>query len=160
MYKFLVKNGQLLAFGLGVVITAIFLFSVIGGLDQFNELPEEDQVTTTIFNAGITGAVILIIVAAISLVAFGLFQVLGDLRGSLKGLIGLAVLVVVFFIAYSSANGVASNEIDPIANAIERVGGIDPGNLKFIGGAIVTAMVLVATAFASFVLAEIINFFK
>lgn len=160
MYKFLVNNGQRLAFGLGIAITAVFLFSVIGGLNQFNELPEEDQVTTSIFDAGITGAVVLIIIAAVALVAFGLFQVLGDLKGSLKGIIGLAVLLAIFFIAYSSANGAASNEIDPIRGAIERVGGIDPGNLKFIGGAIVTAMVLVGTAFASFILAEIINFFK
>lgn len=160
MYKFLVNNGQRLAFGLGILVTAIFLFSVIGGLDQFNELPEEDQVTTTIFNAGITGAVVLIIVAAVALIAFGLFQVLGDLKGSIKGIIGLVVLLAVFFIAYSTANGEAANEIDPIRNAIERVGGIEAGNLKFIGGAIVTAMVLIGTAFASFILAEIINFFK
>jgi hypothetical protein len=160
MYKFLVANGQRLAFGLGILITAIFLFSVIGGLEQYNELPEEDQITTSIFNAGISGAVILIIVAAAALILFGLFQVLSNLKASLKGILGLAVLLVVFFIAYSSANGDAAAEITPISNSIERVGGIAPGNLKFIGGAIVTAMVLIGTAFASFILAEIINFFK
>lgn len=160
MYKFLVANGQRLAFGLGILITAIFLFSVIGGLDQFNELPDEDQVTTTIFNSGISGAIILIVIAAAALILFGLFQVLSNLKASLKGIIGLAVLLVVFFIAYSSANGDAAAEIGPISTAIEKVGGIAPGNLKFIGGAIVTAMVLIGTAFASFILAEIINFFK
>lgn len=160
MYKFLVANGQRLAFGLGILITAIFLFSVIGGLDQFNELPDEDQATTSIFNAGISGAIILIVIAAVALIAFGLMQVLSDLKGSMKGIIGLVVLLVIFFIAYSTANGDAAAEIAPIGTAIEKVGGIAPGNLKFIGGSIITAMVLVGTAFASFVLAEIINFFK
>jgi len=41
MYKFLSKNGQLLAFVLGLVITAIFMFSVFSGLDTFNALAED-----------------------------------------------------------------------------------------------------------------------
>lgn len=160
MYKFLVNNGQRLAFGLGILVTAIFLFSVLGGLDTFNELPEDDQVTTTIFNAGISGAIALIFIAAAALAIFGLLQVFGNLKASLKGIIGLAVLLAVFFIAYTSANGDVASEIAPIKTSIERAGGINPGSLKFIGGAIVTAMVLIGAAFASFVLAEIVNFFK
>ncbi len=158
MYNFLVKHGQQLAFGLGLLIVVIFLISVLGGLDEFTALPEEEQVTTSIFNFGLTGALALTAIAAIAMLLFGLFHIASHFRSSVKGLIGVAVLVVIFLVAYNMAPG--EPQINAIAEATEKAGGISPGQLKFIGGAITTVLVLLIVATASFVLSEIRNFFK
>ncbi|MEO0779129.1 MAG: hypothetical protein AAF146_21365 [Bacteroidota bacterium] len=65
MYKFLVRNGQLLAFGVGILFTVIFLGSVLGGLDSFNSLAEEEQSTTGIFDFGLVAAIALAILCVI-----------------------------------------------------------------------------------------------
>jgi hypothetical protein len=157
MYNFLVKNGQLVAFLLGVVITVVFLISVFSGIGEFNMLAEEEQLSTTIFDFGLKATVVLIIVTAISMLLFGIYQVATNFRSSLKGIIGLVVLIIVFFVTYSAASGEASGAV---AEAADKAGGLTPGNLKFISGAITTALILIALAAASFVLSEIRNIFK
>ena len=161
MYKFLSKNGQTLAFLLGVVLVGIFLASVLSGIGDWN--PNSDnKYDTNIFNFGLTAARGLIIIAAIGMIVFGLFHVLTNFKGSIKGIIGFAILLAVFFIAYNSASG----EAEPfIKGAVENFEGsqnvtMTPGNLKFIGGGISTTIILAAVAAAAFVLSEIRNLFK
>ena len=105
MYQFLVKNGQRLAFGIGLLVTVIFLVNVLSGMEEFSALPDDERSTTGIFNFGLSGAIALAIIAAISMVLFGLYHILSNFRTSVKGLIGVALLVVVFIIAYSTAAG-------------------------------------------------------
>ncbi len=157
MYNFLVRNGQLVAFLLGVIITVIFLVSVFTGIGQFNMLPEEEQNSTTIFDFGLKATIVLIIVTAFAMLAFGIFQVATNFKSSLKGIIGLVVLVVVFFVTYSAASDEATGAV---AEAADKAGGLTAGNLKFISGAITTALILIAVAAASFLLSEIRNLFK
>ena len=158
MYKFLVNNGQGLAFGLGLVVVVLFLFNVISGLDEFTALPEEDQASTTIFNFGLYGTLVLFLIAAAGMVLFGLYHIAVNFRGSLKGILGVVVLAVIFIVAYNMAPG--EPEITAIEEATQKAGGISEGQLKFIGGAISTVLVLLAVAAASFVFSEIRNFFK
>jgi len=157
MYNFLVKNGQLVAFLLGVVITVIFLISVFSGIGEFNMLSEEEQDATTIFDFGLIATVVLIIVTAISMLLFGIYQVATNFRSSLKGIIGLLAILVLFFITYSVASGEPTGAV---AEAADKAGGLTPGNLKFIGGSITTSLILVGVAAAAFVLSEIRNLFK
>jgi len=161
MYKFLSKNGQTLAFLFGVLLVAIFLISVVSGLDTWNPT-SDNKYDTSIFNFGLTAARLLIIVAAFGMVAFGLYHVATNFRGSIKGIIGFAILLAIFFIAYNSASG----EPEPfIKGSIENFEGsqnveMTSGNLKFIGGGITTTIILAAAAAAAFVLSEIRNLFK
>ena len=53
MYKFLAKNGQALAFGVGCLITVIFFAIAAGGLEEFSALPIEEQRKTNIFDFGL-----------------------------------------------------------------------------------------------------------
>jgi hypothetical protein len=158
MYKFLVDNGQRLAFGVGIGVTALFLIVSLSGMDSFSMLPEEEQFTTGIFDVGIKGALVLVVLAAISMVGFGLTQILGNFKGSLIGILGFGALLAIFFVSFSMSPGEATGAI---AESIERTGSdISASNLKFIGGAISTAVSLVLVAAASFVIFEIRNFFK
>ena len=164
MYKFLNKNGQTLAFGLGVLVTIIFMlgaFPSAGDFD-FENMTDEEVSKVGIFDFGLKAAIALAVIAAVALVLFGIYHIATNLKGSLKGLIGVAALVILFFIAYSTADGVATGSI---AGAVEKFaasgnGSISEGNLKFIGGAITTTAILVVGAAASFVISEIINFFR
>ena len=162
MYNFLTKNGQTVAFLLGVALVGIFLINVTTGMASFEALAEDQQAETGIFNFGLSGAIVLVIVAAIAMLLFGIYQVVTNIKGSLKGIIGLVVLGAVFFIAYNSASGEPTPFIQGAVDKFEAAGNgiISAGNLKFIGGGISTVVILVLIAVAAFVLAEIRNLFK
>lgn len=164
MYKFLSKKGEMIAFGLGVVVTLLFLISVVPNAADFNALPEKDpaRYASGIFNIGLWGAIILAVLAAVAMVGFGLFHTATNFKRSIKGIIGFGVLIGIFLVSYSMASG----EITPfIEGAVAKFkdagnGELSPGNLKFIGGGISTVIVLLLLAVAAFVFSEIRNFFK
>ena len=158
MYKFLVNHGQQLAFGVGILVTILFLGVAYSGLDAFSALPEEEQASTSIFDVGLKGALVLTVVAAAAMVLFGLWHIFGNFKNSVKGLIGVGLLVVIFIVAYATASG--TPEVPAIADAANKVGGISEGQMKFIGGSITTAVVLTAIAALAFVFSELRNFFK
>jgi putative copper export protein len=156
MYKFLTKNGQVLAFGLGILVTIVFLMGVLPNTELIDT---ENPQNVNIFNFGITATIVLIIVAAVAMVLFGLVQVASSFRTSWKGILGFAALVVLFLLTYASANNNLSNEVMAIQNAAADAGVTD-ANLQFIGGSITTLIVLLLVAVGTFVVFEIINFFK
>ncbi len=157
MYKFLAKNGQTIAFGIGVLIAILFLGSVFSGLEEFNAQADEDRFTTGIFDLGIMAAIALTILCGIAAVLFGLMQMLGDLKGSIKGLLGIVALIAIFFIAYSMAAPAA----DGTALAgVEEQFEVTAGQSKFISAAIFSAAAMAALAAGSFVISEIVSFFK
>lgn len=156
MYKFLTKNGQVLAFGLGILVTIVFLMGVLPNTELIDT---ENPQNVNIFNFGITATIVLIIVAAVAMVLFGLVQVASSFRTSWKGILGFAALVVLFLLTYATANSNLANEVMAIQNAAADAGVTD-ANLQFIGGSITTLIVLLLVAVGTFVVFEIINFFK
>ena len=74
----------------------------------------------------------------------------------MKGLIGFAVLLIIFGIAYSTATIESGPFWDPILKEFE----VTPGASKFITGAIWTCLFMIGVAVVTFVLSEIRNFFK
>ena len=46
MYKFLSSNGQVLAFGLGALLSVLFLVSWLGGQESLNALPDDEKFKT------------------------------------------------------------------------------------------------------------------
>lgn len=157
MYKFLANNGQRLAFGVGALIIAIFFIIVFAGLNNFSNATKEEQLDTTIFNFGLSAAIFLTVLTAIALVGYGVYQIAIDFKNALKGVIGALALVALFVLAYAMSSSEATGEI---AKAVEKVGGISPSALKFIGGGIATAGIMTLLTFLAFFGAEIRSFFK
>ena len=168
MYSFLNKYGQALAFGIGVLITVIFLASIFSADDATLEMLQANDKTaetyeTDIFNFGISISVILTALAFVVALIFGIVQMISNPKGSLKGLAGLAVLLIILFVGYSMASGEVT---DPeIANAIEKFetsqeSEITAGNLKFISGSILTAVVMVGLAILTLIVFGIRGLFK
>ncbi|MCB0570037.1 MAG: hypothetical protein KDC66_09755 [Phaeodactylibacter sp.] len=161
MYKFLTKNGQPIAFGVGILISIIFLLVVVSNISEFTALPKEEQSTTGIFNFGLVGAIILGFIAALAMVFFGLYQIASDFKGSVKGLIGFGILLAVFLIAYFTASGEPTPYLKSAIDKFQETGGVlSANNLKFIGAGISTSVILVLAAAVAFIFSEIRNFFK
>ncbi len=155
MYKFLAKNGQLLAFGLGVLITAIFLASALGGIDKFTALAEDQRGTSNIFNFGLMAAIGLVIIGAIAALLFGLFQTISHPKGALKGIIGIGLILVLFFVGQALAGPDTQSILDTRAEF-----NVTDGQSALINGSIMGALLLAGLALAAFVFSEVRNFFK
>ena len=93
MYKLLTRHGQSMAFGLGVLVTVVFLASIFSGLETFDGLSKEDQYQTSIFNFGIYAAMGLAIIGAIAMLGFGVYQIATNFRNSIQGIGGFAVMI-------------------------------------------------------------------
>ncbi len=155
MYNFLSKNGQLVAFLIGLVITAIFLFSVFSGLSGFNALAEDQRGTTDIFNFGLYAAAGLTVLCALIALFFGLFQTLSNPKGAIAAIAAVIGLAVLYFAGQALAGA-------DTAKVVETMGEfkVTEGQGNFINGAIGGGLLLIGLAMAAFVLSELRNFFK
>ena len=155
MYKFLTKYGQTFAFVLGIAVVGIFLLMATMGQEKFNALPDEQKSTTGIFDFGLYGAIALAILCIVAMFGFGLAQVFSNLKGSVKGLIGVAGLVVVYFVG----GALAGPDSAHVAKSVQDAG-ITAGQNAFINGGIMLALFLAIGATAAFAFSEIRAFFK
>ena len=166
MYAFLNKYGQALAFGIGVLITLIFLGSIFTADIDFDTLQGDNRsYETDIFNFGMVASIALIVIAFAAAVIFGIVQMAQNPKGSLKGIIGLVVLGLIVFIGYSTANGDIAQESPEIITAIEKFEtsqetDFTGGNLKFISGAILAALVMLGLSALTLVVFGIRGIFK
>ena len=156
MYKFLTKNGQILAFGIGVLVVALFLISVTGGIGDFNMLAKEDKGTTTIFDLGLQLTIALLIICAIAAVLFGFYHLITNPKGAIKLIIGLVVLGALFFILLSTSEP----ETTGIVAAATEKHNVEPNESKLVSAMIKSTLGLGVIAILAFVVAEIRNFFK
>lgn len=155
MYNFLSKNGQMLAFGGGVIITAIFLFFVFGGIESFTALAEGERNTSDIFNFGLYAVIALSLIGLLSAFGFGLLQVFSDPKGAIKGIGGIALIVALFFIGQAMA-GVDTEAIIET----RREFSVTDGQSAIISGSIYGALLLAILTGISFVGSEVRNLFK
>ncbi len=156
MYNFLSRYGQLFAFGIGAILTAIFFVTVFSSIEGFTELSESEQAETTAFNFGLYAAIVLTIVCAATILVAGIIFTILSPRQSLKALIGLFVIIVIFFISYNMADPKGAGAL--AKTILEE--GIQEGSSRFISGAISTALLLGAGAVLALIASEVSNLFK
>ncbi len=159
MYKYLTKNGQLIAFGVGGLITIIFIVVAFSGLDEFNSLGKDERPGSDNFNFGISASIFLIVVCFFLMLGFGIYQVATNFKSSMKGIIGFAVIVLIFIIA-SSMVPESIEEIPQYISKPMMKYDVTLANYGFISGGIMTAVLLFVGAVLAFVGSEIFNFFK
>ncbi len=167
MYQLLAKKGQLFAILLGVVVVALYLGTVISGIsgagysmsDDLNQvLKNNPDQKFDFFNLGLGLTIALVAIAAVAAVLFGLFQMISSPKNSLKGIIGIAVIIGLFFLLYSSA----STDFDSVIGKkiMQPKFAVTENISKMISGGIKTTAILAIGAFVSMVLLEIYNIFK
>ena len=171
MYAFLNKYGQALAFGIGVLVTVIFMVNIFSTDATVLESLTNDQVkgaekyATGAFDFGLYASMALIVVAFVAAIGFGLFQLASNPKGSLKGVIGAVLLIVICFVCYSVANNDVSQESAAIQNSINKFNtdqgaNFDGGTLKFISGSIIASVVLIGLSILSLIAFGIRGIFK
>lgn len=156
MYKFMTKHGTMIAFGIGLLIAFVAVMAIMMGLDGFNALPEDDKGTTSIFNIGIVGAIILVILCAVLMLGFGVYQLAANPKSAMKSIIPLAVIVGLVVVFYSMGQAETSGKV---YEAIQK-GELSGETSKWINGALATTLILFAGATLAFILSEIRNLFK
>ncbi len=166
MYSFLNKHGQTLAFGIGVAVTVIFFLMILGSDELASVSPtmeEQAKYDSSLFNFGLAASIFLTFAAAIAMLFFGIAHIVRNPKGSLKGIIGLGIVAVLMFLGYSTSTGEADHPT--IVTAIQKFEDaqkvdLTPGQLKFIGGSIITALVLLAVSLVSLIVFGVRNLFK
>ena len=156
MYNFLTKNGQLLAFVVGTLITIAFYAMANSGLEEFTELDlakNPERFNTTIFDFGLLVAVWLTRLGAVLIAVFGIWHTIRNPKSAIKFILGLILVAVVFAIAYNMAGGEVK---ESWATDFE----VTPDISKFVEASILTTLGLVGITVAIFVLGEVRNFFK
>jgi len=144
IYKFLSKHGQVLGFALGAVPILLFvLILLLGGEDAA-------------INFELYAGIFLLIVGVVILVLWSLYQIFANPSGSVKGLIGVGVLVLVFLVIYFTTTPETTGSLGETRLEFN----ISDNQTKFITGGIGLAILLVAGAALSFFYSEVRNFFK
>ncbi|MBT8221132.1 MAG: hypothetical protein KJP00_14995 [Bacteroidia bacterium] len=156
MYEFLTKKGEMIAFGLGVLLVLIFLGTVLPNLDQFNALPEDQQTSSGVFDIGLWLAIILLIVTAVVAVVAGLWQLIMNPKGSVKVLAGIGLLALILIIFYATSEAETTGRIAEVSQEFE----VGEKASRFISGAIKTSLALCGLSALAFVVGELLNTFK
>ena len=163
MYNFLTKNGQTLAFSLGAILVIAFYGIAVssGDMEQFTQwdmdgVKNPDRYDLGLFDFGLMITVVLIAIAAILMFAFGGFQAITNIKGSLGAIAGLAIIGIIFAAGYSSTELLETGLEAAAAKKFELT---DPVR-RFVGGSITTGVALIGLATLGLVLSEIRNFFK
>ena len=161
MYKFLTKNGLLVALGVGVAVIIVHFASVFAGLEAFNQIPDDLESKPELLmegaklvGPGIVLTAILFVIAAIAMVGFGIFQVATNPKGAIKGIAGLALIAVIFGIGWA----MSGNEVLEVWDT--KGFGITPTISKYVGASVFVSIALLVLAAVGLVLSEIRNFFK
>lgn len=171
MYAFFNKYGQVMAFGIGVLITLIFLFSILGTPEAEMSMLDPDsgagpeKYETTAFDFGLAVSLVLTVLAFIAAILFGVIQLASNPKGSLKGILGFVALLVIVGVSYAIANDDISQEAAPIVASIDKFNldqgeDFDGGTLKFVSGSIIASVTLIAISIISLVVFGIRGIFK
>lgn len=166
LFTLLTSKGQLFSLILSIVCIAIVFFTIFGGLkgagyetstDLVPILLDEDS--TEEFNFFGPAVSIPVVLGTIGFILIGLFlikDIVSDPKGSMKLIIGLVVLAIVFFLLYSTANLETTGKISELVQEFK----VSDNQSKLITGGIkMTVGLAIATAI-SMIAMEIWNLFK
>jgi len=134
-YQFLKKYGVAISFSTGTVLAILTYAIILGGFPEFNPAKKE-LYDLTIFNFGLYTTYALIIITCVLVAFFSIVNVVKNPKGSVKGVLGFGVLLVIFFITYSMGDGLLT---EALAKSDPR---LIPMETKEIGSTIVKVPVV------------------
>ncbi len=166
LFTLLTKRGQLFSLILAIVCIVIVFASILGGLgsagystslDLVPIMQDEDSTQSfDFFRPAVVIPAYLAIICFV-LMILGVFKdIISDPKGSMKVIIGLVVVTVVFFALYSSSAAEHTGKIESLVQEFDVSDNIS----KMISGGIKTTVGLAILAAISMVLMEIWNMFK
>ena len=153
MYNFLSKNGQLIAFIVGVILVAAFWIVAITGVNSFGDTPTEDQLfKSNIFDIGLVGARVLAIIAFILMLIFIVRSVIMNPKGSLPLIIAAVVILILFFVFKGMDAGTVTKSMEKY-----RVSAAEGG---IVSGGLWVAILMFFGAWIVLILSEVRGIFR
>ena len=153
MYNFLSKNGQLIAFLLGLLLVVIFVISAITGMNSYADTPTREMLyESKIFDIGLIAARFLAIAALILMIIFIIRSVIMNPKGSLPLIIAAVAIAIIFFIF----RGMDSGEI---TKSMYKYG-VSAGEGGIVSGGIWVATLMFFGAWIVLILSEIRGMFR
>jgi len=165
LYNLFTTKGQLIALVLALVVIAISVLGIFGGLSSggYDVGTDLNAVLKggggngfNFFNSAILLPGILIGIATFLWIGFTVFQVLTDIKGSSKIVIAFLIIAVMFFV-FKAMND--SETTGKLAALIQK-NGISEGVSTSISGGIWTTLVLTILAAVLMIVMEVLNMFK
>jgi len=165
MYQFFIKRGLTGALILGIVAVAISMLSLINGIkgagftmsDDLNAaMKGNPDLSFDFINPAINIVLILIAVALIAWLLFGLYGLITNPKGSLKAILAAIAILVVLFALYTMA---VSETTGPISELIQK-NDISESISKMISAGNKGAFWLVLLAIGAIIVLEFRNIFK
>ncbi len=165
MYKLLTKHGQLGALLLGLLAIVITMFSITSGIkgagystsDDLNAiLKSSPDQSFDFFNPGVYMVGILLGAALLLWAFFALKGLITNPKGSMKFIIGFAILIALLFALYSMSENETTGKI---AELLQREN-VSETTSKFISAGVKGTVILGILTAAAMILFEIRNLFK
>ncbi|HHH53324.1 MAG TPA: hypothetical protein ENK91_06670 [Bacteroidetes bacterium] len=161
-YNFLMKYGTLIAMGVSVIILILFFININSGMNAMgfdsntNLIEHKDKIN--FFNTTLWIAIYMIFIAAIVWILFGLINLVLNPKGSLKFLISLAVVVILYFVFYSTATVEQSGRLGELLS--DPIYHVDANVTKHISAGLKTMLSLFGLSILALIVSEVISFFK
>ncbi len=153
MYNFLSKNGQLIAFLLGLLLVVIFVISAITGMNSYADTPTREVLyESSIFDIGLIAAHWLTILGGILMVLFIIRSVIMNPKGSLPLIIAAVAIAVIFFVF----RGMDSGEI---TKSMYKYG-VSAAEGGIVSGGLWVAIIMFFGAWIVLILSEIRGMFR
>jgi hypothetical protein len=164
MYNFLLRNGQAVALGIGVLVVIIFFAAALSGLSSAGYTAGTDLVAEykseipnmNFFNFGLRATIVLLIVGSLLALGFGLLRLVTNLKGNVKTLATVVGLFALFFILYSTSSMETTGKMALTHAKFD----INEGSSKLISAGLKTTLLLGLGAVGAIFVSEIRNFFK
>ncbi len=164
MYNLLTRRGQLFAILLGALASIVAIGSIVSGVKSKYSISEDlnyilknnTEATFDFFNPAINITVLLVVVAAIAVAFFIIFNLFMDLKGSIKILFAFLAIGLLFLVFYSTSDVETTGRIATLAEKFK----VGDGASKLISGGVKTAVTSIVLAFGAAVIMEIVNLLK
>jgi len=165
MYKFLTKNGQLVAIAIGLISAIGAIGSIMYGVtskysmseDLILILKDKDSTETfDFFNPAIQIVAFLLLIALLAAILFGVFSLVTDPKGAVKFLIGFGLMLGLFFILYSTSQVGDSPKMVELMDRFD----VSDNVSKLISGGVKTVVISIVLAAVSAAVLEVVNLFK
>lgn len=148
MYNLLMKNGQVMAFGLGVAVVLIFLFMMFGGT------PDENN---TGLGFGLIASFVFIFFCALAAAGFAVYQSLGNVKSLIPSVLALIAVIagVIKFIGFIKETTVA---VVDKTTLLEN--GLTAGEDSFVSIGVTIGLAAMALTFLVLIVSLVMDFFK
>lgn len=168
MYQFLSKNGLSLSFIVGILVTALFMGIAISQMpdgvssEMFLQQSEAEMYDTakgvSNFNFGFYATFALLVIAAAAAIILPIiYTVTNPGKGLISSLIMVVALAVIFIIGYFVSGGM--EDTYPVKVAMNNFN-VNEKQGQFIGGTIITTLILLGLGVLVLFLSEVRNLFK